>query len=481
MSTDTASTDTASRDNTEQLHYKEIYELSDLLSSGELSSQEVTRAMLERIDAVDATIGSYACLAADEAMAAARRSDERRAAGRSLGRLDGVPLAVKDIYDKAGWPTEAGMASRKGIVAATSATVVERLEDAGAVILGKVHTTEGVYTEHTHPFRAPLNPWDAHRWVGVSSSGSGASTAAGLCFGALGSDTGGSIRMPSAANGVTGLKPTWGRVSRAGVFELAATLDHVGPMCRSARDAGLVLETIAGADDRDPTASLLPVPSLSVGEPRSMRGVRIGVDPQWSYSAVSEDIEKTHRAAEAQLSSLGAEIVEVALPDPTQAIEDWFGVCAAQTARAHGEDFLKHRNTYGPALRELIERGRQMSAIDYDELLLRRWNFKGRMEAAVSTVDAVLIPALSFIAPPVEKMMRMDEETTAGVHRFTVPFTLSQLPTITFPGGFATTDSGRPFPVGLQMVGPAFGEPALVGIVDAFQRVTEWNKRHPDL
>lgn len=469
-----------STDNTE-LHYKEIYELSDLFASGELSASDATESLLRRINEVDGVLGSYAYIAADEAVIAARESDDRRAAGVGRGRLDGVPIAIKDIYDKRGWRTEAGMASRRGIVADSTATVVERLEDAGAVIVGKVHTTEGVYTEHTDPFRAPRNPWDASRWVGVSSSGSGVSTAAGLCFGALGSDTGGSIRMPSACNGVTGLKPTWGRVSRAGVVELAATLDHVGPLCRSARDAGLILQAIAGRDQRDPTASLLPVPDLSVGEPRSLRGVRVGVDPTWSYHEVSDDVAKAHRATEAHLADLGAQLVEIALPDPTQAIDDWFGVCAAQTARAHGENFVEHRDTYGPALQALIERGREMPAIDYDELLRRRWDFKGRMDASVSQVDSVLIPALSFIAPPVEKMVRMDDATTAGVHRFTVPFTLSQLPTITFPGGFTTTESGRPFPVGLQMVGRAFSEQALVGIVDAFQRTTDWNTRHPQL
>lgn len=469
------------------LHYLEIYELSDRLAAGDLTSRKITETMLDRIDSIDsidsidATIGSYAYVARDAALGAADRSDERRAAGQALGRLDGVPLAIKDIYDRAGWPTEAGMSSWKGNVADTSASVVQRLEDAGVVLLGKVHTTEGVYTEHTDPFRAPLNPWAEDRWVGVSSSGSGAAVAAGLCFGALGSDTGGSIRMPSAANGVTGLKPTWGRVSRAGAVELAATLDHVGPMCRSARDAGLILEAIAGADSRDPTASSQPVPDLSVGAPASLVDVRIGVDPQWSYVDVSDDVEAAHRAAEKTFTELGAELVEITLPDPTQAIDDWFGVCAAQTARAHGEHFARHRDSYGPALRELIERGRQMSAIEYDELLQRRWDFKGRMEAAIAPIDSILIPALSFIAPRVEKMERMDDEITAGVHRFTVPFTLSQLPTITFPGGFTETENGKLFPVSLQIVGSAFTEQALVQIVDAFQRNTEWNAQHPQL
>lgn len=463
------------------LHYREICEVVDLLASGDVTALQLTDATLNRIAAVDQRLGAYASVAADEARARAAESDERRKAGATRGPLDGIPLAIKDIYDKAGWRTEAGMALRSGQVATGTATVVERLEQAGAVIVGKVHTTEGVYTEHTPPFRAPLNPWDPNRWVGVSSSGSGVAPVAGLCYGALGSDTGGSIRMPSASNGATGLKPTWGRVSRAGVVELAATLDHVGPICRSARDAGLILAAIAGADPRDPTASLQPVPEFDTAVPTSLRGFRIGIDPEWSYRDVSIDVEKAHREAEQALRDLGAELVHTELPDPTEAITDWFGVCAVQTARAHRGLYPEHRDSYGPALSELIDRGIAMSGIEYDELLQRRLIFKGQMEAALAGVDAVLIPAMSFIAPPVEKMIRMDEETTAGVHRFTVPFTLSQLPTITFPGGFTTTESGLPFPVGLQMVGGAFTERRLVDVVGAFQAATPWNKQHPDL
>ncbi|MET4430665.1 MULTISPECIES: amidase [unclassified Mycolicibacterium] len=464
---------------TDDLHYLEICEVADLLAGGDVTAQALTQLTLDRIAGVDQRLGSYAFVAAEQAMAQAAQSDERRRAGAARGPLDGIPLAIKDIYDKAGWRTEAGMAARAGQVAATSATVVERLEQAGAVIMGKVHTTEGVYTEHTPPFKAPLNPWDPNRWVGVSSSGSGVAPVAGLCFGALGSDTGGSIRMPSASNGATGLKPTWGRVSRAGVVELAATLDHVGPICRSARDAGLVLGAIAGADPRDPTASLRPVPGFDTQPPASLSGVRIGVDPEWSYRDVSLDVENAHREAEQTLRDLGAELIPITLPDPTEAITDWFGVCAVQTARAHRDLYPVHKDTYGPALRELIELGIGMSGIAYDVLLQRRLVFKARMEEVLGHVDAALIPAMSFIAPTVEKMVRMDDETTAGVHRFTVPFTLSQLPTITFPGGFTTTEAGHPFPVGLQMVGSAFEERRLVDIVGALQAVTPWNKRHP--
>lgn len=466
---------------TADLHYLEIHQAAALLERGDVTSVELTQHMLDRIATVDASLRSYAHVAADEALLAAEASDERRRKGGARSELDGIPLAVKDIFDREGWPTEAGMQVRRGAVADTTATVVKRLRTAGSVILGKVHTTEGVYTEHTAPFEAPVNPWDPGRWVGVSSSGSGVATAAGLALGTLGSDTGGSIRMPSASNGVTGLKPTWGRVSRAGAVELAATLDHIGPMCRSARDTGIMLRTIAGADRDDPTASLAPVPDYATSTRTDLRGRRIGIDPRWSEVDVSDDVLSAQRAAQEILEDLGAELVEISLPDPERAIDDWFGVCAVQTALAHRATYPAQRELYGAALADLIDRGRSMSAMDYQELILARLAFSGRMHAAIAGVDAVLIPAMSFIAPPVEKMVRMDDETTAGVHRFTVPFTMSQLPTMTFPGGFTTTQSGRDFPVALQLVASAFDEATLVDVCDVFQRVTGWNRRHPVL
>jgi len=466
---------------TEELCLEEIDTVADILARREISALELTDALLARIDRLEPSLRAYSYLAHDQARMQAKASDARRAENRARGRLDGIPLAIKDIYDFAGWPTEAGMSAMKGNVAQADATVVSRLKEAGAVIVGKVHTTEGVYTEHTSPFSAPINPWDPDRWVGVSSSGSGVAPAAGLCFGALGSDTGGSIRMPSASNGVTGIKPTWGRVSRAGAFELAATLDHVGPMCRSARDSGILLSAIAGSDPKDPTASSLAVPDMTRTELRSLEGIRIGIDASWSYTDVSDDVREAHRAAEKTLASLGVEIVEIDLPTADVAITDWFSVCAPQTARAHSEIYPRFKDSYGPALTELIERGLSMTAVDYDQVIQRRLDFKGRMEAAIAGVDSVLIPAMSFIAPPVARMVRMDEATTAGVHRFTVPFTMSQLPTVTFPAGFTKTDSGNDFPVALQLVGGPFREQLVVDIVDLFQKATPWNKRSPSL
>src|SRR5690606_26166216 len=244
------------------------------------------------------------------------------------------------------------------------ATVVTKLRDAGAVILGKLQLTESAYADHHPDIVAPRNPWNAEHWPGVSSSGSGVATAAGLCYGSLGSDTGGSIRFPSAANGLTGLKPTWGRVSRYGAFELAATLDHIGPMARSAADCGAMLGAIAGADPKDPTAAPEPVPDYLAGLRNDLRGMTIGVDHRLVSQGVDEETGAAFDEAVRTLAGLGAEIGEIDFPDPTPVIDDWTPLCGIDTAVAHETLYPAHKEAYGPGLAGFIELGLKLSAVD---------------------------------------------------------------------------------------------------------------------
>ncbi|UBH04646.1 amidase [Leucobacter sp. Psy1] len=460
------------------LHYETIENISHLLARGELSAVELTDAMLDRIAAVDPVLGAYAHVDGAGARASAARLDQERAAGTWRGPLHGVPLAVKDIYADAGQPLEVGMPSRIGAVAEETATVVRRLRDAGAVIIGRVHTTEGVYGEHTAPFVAPKNPWGLDRWVGVSSSGSASSTAGGLAFAALGSDTGGSIRMPSSANGATGIKPTWGRCSRFGVFELGATLDHVGPIARSARDAGFVLEAIAGYDVHDPTSLAAPVDPYGARTSTDLSGTRIGLDVDWALGDVSDTVRRGMLEAIDQLEQLGAEFVPVRFPDPEQINEDWFVVCGVQTATAHGSWFDTHEATYGAALHELISIGRSTSGVGYQEVLQRREWFKGQVNHLLSEVDALFIPGLPYEAPLASDTVQMGAQQLAEVHRYTVPFTMSQVPTITFPIGFTEAEG---LPVAGQLVGARLTEANLVRIASAFQRVSRFHLKHPAL
>ena len=262
----------------DELSYLDLVEVGRRIQARQLSSVDVTQAVLDRIAKLDPRLKCYATLTPDLALAQAREADTEIARGTLRGPLHGVPIAIKDLCRTKGIPTAAGMPMHKDYRPDRDATVVTRLREAGAVLLGKLQLTEGAFGAHHPAIDPPVNPWSAAHWTGVSSSGSGVATAAGLCYGSLGSDTGGSIRFPSTMNGVTGLKPTWGRVSRAGVFALAESMDHIGPMTRSAVDAAAMLAAIAGADADDPTASHEAVPDYLgvIGE--GVREVRIGID-----------------------------------------------------------------------------------------------------------------------------------------------------------------------------------------------------------
>src|SRR5271154_6675129 len=272
------------------LAYESLTTVSDLIRRRRLSSAELTGAILQRITKLNGQYGAYATVLPERALERAKAADAEIARGLWRGPLHGVPIAVKDLCYTTFAPTCAGTTIFKAFTPSFNATVVERLEDGGAVILGKLQMTEGAYTSHHPEVPAPLNPWNTDYWVGSSSTGSGVATSAGLCYGSLGSDTGGSIRFPSATCGLTRIKPTPGRVSRFGVFPLADSLDHVGPMTRSAADAAAILGVIAGADPNDPTALQAPVPNYLAGIGDGVRGLRIGVDRKYTQEGIDPQV-----------------------------------------------------------------------------------------------------------------------------------------------------------------------------------------------
>ena len=340
------------------LHYKTLTEVAQAIAQGDLSSVEVTRAMLARIDAVEPQLHSYITVLAEQSLTQAASADLQRDQGKALGPLHGVPIAVKDLCHKRGTPTTAGHSFRKGLVSDSDATVVARLEAAGAILLGKLATTEGAMVGYHRDFKVPRNPWgDLDRWPGVSSGGSGVATAAGLCFASLGTDTGGSIRFPSAVNGIVGLKPTWGRVSRAGVLDLAPTLDHIGPMTRSVRDAARVLGVIAGQDRRDPTSLSAPVPDYEVEIERGVVGLRIGWDEAYATDNVEPHVAQAVRKAVSQFAELGAEIVNITVPAFVEDELNAWGTIAAAEAAKPGEGSVVLPDEY---LR-LVERAEQLA------------------------------------------------------------------------------------------------------------------------
>lgn len=461
------------------LHYLELVELTRRMHAREISPVEATKAELDRIAALDPSLHSYALVTPEAALEQAHQAETEIARGDIKGPLHGAPIAVKDLCWMTGVPTAAGMTIHRDFRPNDDATVVKKLRAAGAIILGKLQLTEGAYADHHPDITPPVNPWNAAHWPGASSSGSGVATAAGLCYGSLGSDTGGSIRFPSAANGVTGLKPTWGRVSRYGVFELAATLDHIGPMARSAIDTAAMLGAIAGRDENDPTASQEPVPNYLAGVNRGLRGLRIGVDPAWNRLGTDATMVQAVEDALAIVRQIGGEIREVTVPDASVVIADWFNNCAIETAVAHETTYPERKSEYGPALSGLIDLGRGLSALDYQKILLRRHDFSGRLRALFETIDLLLIPAQAFASPTMAEMATLgeDPEKLLSLLRFTCPFDASGSPTITLPCGF--TKAGTP--VAFQFVAPHFREEMLFRAGHAYQGATDWHRHHPEL
>ena len=461
------------------VHFRSLVEISRALSAGEVTSRALTETMLSRIAALDPFYNSYAHVCAERALAQADVADAAFQTGRSLGLLQGVPVAVKDLCRTDFAPTTAGMAINAGLMSETNATVVDRLEAAGAVILGKLTMTEGAYTGHHPDVAVPRNPLSGDHWVGTSSSGSGVATAAGFCFACLGSDTGGSIRYPSATCGLSGLKPTWGRVSRHGVFDLAPSLDHVGPMTRSAADCAAILQAIAGFDPKDPTSLDAPVPDYMAQLNGGVRNMRIGIDRTYAFEGVEASVAKALEEAIDQFERLGVRIVEITLPPYEELVAAWVMMCAVETALVHRETYPSRANEYGPDLSNLIEQGLATSGLDVARGHILRIEFSQALETLFAGIDCMLCPTMPAPTPTLTQMAGYgaDPEVLNAILRYTVPFDFSGSPALTLPNG---TDAVN-MPTSMQIIGPALSEPVVFRAGAAYQAATDWHCRHPDL
>jgi amidase len=461
----------------DELCYLDLVEVGRHIKARQLSSVEVTQAVLDRVFRLDPRLKAYATLTPDLALAQAREADNEISRGTFRGPLHGVPIAVKDLCDTKGVPTAAGMLIHKAHRPHRDATVVARLRTAGAVLLGKLQLTEGAFGAHHPAIDPPVNPWSAAHWTGVSSSGSGVATAAGLCYGALGSDTGGSIRFPSTMNGVTGLKPTWGRVSRAGVFALAQSMDHIGPMTRSANDAGAMLAAIAGADPDDPTASHEAVPDylLVIGE--GVREVRVGIDRALIAAGADADMVRATEEAASVLTQLGSQVLDVTFPSPDTVVRDWIPFCGVEAAVAHEATYPSRAAEYGPLLAGLLEAGRSLDGRAVAKMLLHREAFRNQLNALFRDVDLLIVPVMNAAAPTLAELAAAGREPAAveARLRFTAPFDMSGHPTLTLPGG--KTKDG--LPVGFQIVGRSMEEAVILRAGHAFQQATSWHRRRP--
>jgi amidase len=464
-------------DSLDDLHYASLMEISSLIASGEVSPVVVTEMMLGRIAKVDPGINSCLSVTADSALADAEKAKAEIDAGRDRGSLHGVPIAIKDLFFTKGTPSTFGSGAYKDFISDYSATVVDRLEAAGAIILGRLALHEGALAEHHPAFgEAPRHPYVPGYWPGGSSSGSGVATAAGLCFASLGSDTGGSIRFPSAINGVTGLKPTWGRVSRYGVFTLADSLDSVGPMARTAADAAAVFDVIAGQDDNDPTSLRAPVPSYLAaleGGVLGARDLKIGVD--WDYISIDTDPEivSSIETALEVFESLGAKLVPIKMPSVADATRLQFVIMETTCARYHEAHYKANPDGFG-RLRETIERGFAYKQTEIDSAYIEKDRFRGKLLEVFEEVDVIPAPIMPWVGVRYEQMDQIFE-SIASFGRYGGPYNMAGVPTITFPVG----SNAIGLPLGMQLIGKHLSEVTLFKAAHAFQQATPWHLRRP--
>jgi len=470
--------------NRDDLCYESTVSLARRIRAGEVSPVQAVNAYLERIERVDPRLHSYLHVAADHALQAARRAEQALAGGRELGALHGVPVAVKDLFDTAGIPTTCGSPRILGSnVPARTATAVERLEQTGAVLLGKLHMTEFAFIAHHPDTQAARNPWALDRSPGGSSSGSAVAAAAGLASATLGTDTAASIRLPSAWCGAVGLKPTWGRVSRDGVFPLAASLDHVGPITRSVADAALLLHCIAGPDPRDPSTRRQNVPPADPAPRDDFKGVRIGWDEDYVTMGVMPEVVEAVRAARDRMEALGAAIVPVELPDLEAMCTTFVNVFDVEMRAAHAGLYPDRAADYGPLARHALAHFSTRDPLVHVQGAIEARAFRQRIDHLFDEIDVLLCPLSQITAPP-----QVDDETIIAIfaddHRNIIRFTrftsywdLAGTPAISLPWGF----DGNGLPFAVQLVTRVGTDETLLSIAARLEVETPDRGRRPSL
>jgi len=451
------------------------------IAAKQFSSHEVTRSCLHRIAQWQPKLNAFMSVEAESALKAADEADAALAKGWNRGPLHGVPLAHKDMYYDAGHVVTCGSLIRRDFVASSTSTALQRLKDAGSIRLGSLGMAEFAYgpTGHNYHYGAVHNPWKSGHVTGGSSSGSGSAVGARLTFAALGSDTGGSVRMPAHFCGVTGLKTTYGRVSRAGAMPLSQSLDTVGPLARTVEDCALLLGLMAGADPEDPTASTLPVPDYMAASSASIKGLKIGVPTSYYVDDLDADVAKVLEDTIAVLKREGADIVKVELPDQRQLSAASQLVIAVEAAAFHKRWLIERPQDYGPQVLMRLQNGLAIPGVLYLEAMRWRGPALAAHIAATSGVDAVLAPVAPVAAPTIAESDVGNSPNAEAViqrlTRFTRPINYLGLPSLSIPSAF----NPRGLPIGMQLVGRSFDETTLLTIGAAFQRATDFHEKVP--
>ncbi len=464
--------------------YLSIREAAEEIRSGLITPTELVAETLERIDTLDGDLKAFVTVMRDQAYEDAERLEREQRTGLYRGQLHGIPVSVKDIIAVKNVRTTAGSKVLADYISQEDAMVVEQLRKNGAIIIGKTNTHEFAYGTYTPPTR---NPWNQAHIPGGSSGGSAAAVAASMSLGAIGSDTGGSIRIPAACCGVTGLKPTYGRISCYGVIPLSWTLDHVGPLGRSAEDCAVLFDAIAGYDPRDPNSVSGP-PSRAtttlIGGPEgsstlSLQGLTLGVPQEAFVAPLDPEVRTAWRAALLVLKEEGAEVVDVELPRATMEVYRTIQMPEASLAHMQKGWLSEHRDDYTDLTLQRLLQGQQIPAVDYLHALHQRRIFSNSMRSVLQRVNALVLPTLPIPAIPIEQAHQeisidgVSENATVALLRLTMPFNLAGLPAVSLPCGF--TASG--LPIGLQVAGKPFEESTLLRIAHAYQQITDWHRR----
>jgi aspartyl-tRNA(Asn)/glutamyl-tRNA(Gln) amidotransferase subunit A len=458
------------------LHYATIDELAAPLQRREISPVELTEAVLRRVEQLNERLGVFITVTAEQARAEAKNAEQEIRRGEYRGPLHGIPVSLKDLYNTAGVRTTMGSRILGDFVPTEDATSVERLRQAGAVLIGKTNLHEFAFgpTGINPHYGTTRNPWLEDRVPGGSSGGSGVAVAVGMGCATLGSDTGGSIRIPAALCGVVGLKPTYGLVSRYGVFPLAYSLDHVGPLTRSVRDAAHVLDAIAGHDLRDPASSDRPVPDLGRTLAGEAAGLRAGIFEE-GLQGIDPTVRTLFDAAVETLRGVGLKIEQVSVPAAHQATGALNGVIYAESASLHQRWLAERPADYGPDVRGRLELGALLPAVHYIKAQQARSAIISAFEQVWDDFDVLLLPTIPIEAPRIDGSL--DLTTRGQLTQNTRIFNVTGAPSCTVPCGL--TPAG--LPVGLMVTGQAFDEASVLDVCLAYEKASDWSTRHPPI
>jgi amidase len=458
----------------EELHWLTITQTVSLIEAKKLSASEFFDHIARRIESFNPQLNAFVATDLEHTRDHAKRIDDLIQKGESVGSLVGAFIGLKDICATEEFPTRMGSVALDPFLPGEDSEIAAKVREADGSIVGKLTTTEAAFMDHHESIRVPINPWDENSWTGVSSSGSGVATAAGLCSASFGTDTGGSIRFPALCCGLVGLKPTQNLLSVSGIFPLAPTMDHVGPMTRSVEDAALLLESVgreAGRENQNPPFSF----RKDVGKPTD--NLRVGFDEKYCTEGVDPQITRCIRTMVDHLRDEGITIVELPMPSSEVAVANFPVIVSSEAALVHSKTPEDRFKDYSPGLRDALLAGKSFSALDYVKANSARREFSAKLDESFDQIDVFIAPSWGRTTPTLAEYEQSTDSELAALIRFTAPQNLAGLPALCLPGGLDR--KGVPF--GFQLFGSQWGDAEVLRIGALCERFTGFLDKHPVL